>query len=46
MIKVSRSWVYEFMIDYRIERSRWKLNESAGFIILNIHQKRWNRHCS
>ena len=31
---MSRSWVYEFMIDYRIERSRWKLNESAGCIYL------------
>ena len=43
---MSKSWAYEFMIDYEIERSRWELNVGAGFIILSIHQKRWNRHCS
>ena len=43
---MSKSWAYEFMIDYEIERSRWELNLSAGFIILSIHQKRWfGREC-
>ena len=43
---MSKSWVYEFMIDYEIERYQWELNEGTGFIILSIHQKRWNRHSS
>ena len=39
MIKMSKSRINEFMIDYRIKRSQWKLNEDAGFIILKGRPK-------
>ena len=37
---MSKSWVYEFKIDYRIERSKWELNEDGGFILYLISIRR------